>query len=72
MSAVRVPWLAPAEAILGQVIAAQPILEAVAAVAVLVPTLTTLLARFIGDALVGHVLHEMWPDVFPSREKEPG
>jgi hypothetical protein len=32
--------------------------------------LITLLGRLIGDALVGRVLHELWPQVFPPIAKE--
>lgn len=56
---------------LGVVLATRPPAEALAGVAALVTSLITLLARFIGGALVGHVLHELWSDVFPAVAKEP-
>jgi hypothetical protein len=33
-------------------------------------TFVELLGRFIGDALVSRVLHEIWPEVFPLSIKE--
>jgi len=35
----------------------------------LLTTFIDLLGRLIGDALVGQLLHELWPQLFPSSAK---
>ncbi len=45
------------------------VMEAVEGFEELVAALLALLARFIGDALVGALLHEMWPGVFPVTQR---
>lgn len=36
----------------------------------LLSTFVELLARLIGEGLVAHLLHDVWPEVFPSAVKE--
>ena len=37
----------------------------------LLATFIELLGRLIGDALVARLLHELWPELFPSPAKRP-
>jgi hypothetical protein len=37
----------------------------------LLATFIELLGRLIGDALVARLLHELWPELFPSPAKAP-
>jgi hypothetical protein len=73
----RLPWLAvPRQGSgvvtwsLRTVFERRPPSEAVAEFAHLMASLITLVGRLIGDAMVGRVLHEMWPEVFPRVAKE--
>jgi hypothetical protein len=37
----------------------------------LLSTFIELLGRLVGDALVAHLLHELWPELFPFPAKGP-
>jgi len=73
----RLPWLAVSRQSAGvatwtlrKAFERQAPGEAVDAFAHLMASLITLVGRLIGDAMVGRVLHAMWPEVFPRIAKE--
>jgi len=78
VAAVRFTWLTPPPEGFGDdwqalrtAFESRTVTEGVAGFEEVVAALVALLGRFIGDALVGHLLHEMWPGVFPGDPKEP-
>lgn len=78
LSSASFPWLASASAKAtdGPVAALRARLEsqspeaAVEAFVLVLSTYVGLLGRLIGEGLLTRVLHEVWPTVFPDREKE--
>jgi hypothetical protein len=81
LTSARFPWLAsalPRTASAGSPWAAlrvamesQDPQTASDAFADLLATFIELLGRLIGDALVARLLHELWPELFPSPAKAP-
>jgi hypothetical protein len=67
LASMRSAWLAP-EGLAG--FAHQSVEGGVTGFSELLWTFVGLLGRFIGHQLVGRLLHEVWPDVFPSVLKE--
>jgi hypothetical protein len=77
IAAERLPWLAVprqgsgvATWSLRTVFERRPPSEAIAEFSHVMASLITLVGRLIGDAMVGRVLHEIWPEVFPRIAKE--
>jgi hypothetical protein len=80
LSAAAFPWLATTIPIIRPPDAAWESLRAAMAkqdprrireaFGVLLSTFVGLLGRLIGDGLVAHLLHDIWPEVFPSAVKE--
>ncbi len=73
----RVPWLVPCEpgtvdgaGHLRALFERQTPEAGLEGAGVLVTEFVALVGRFIGPALVGRLLHELWPDVFASASKE--
>lgn len=81
LTSARFPWLASAIprtaaasspwAALGAAMESQDPQTASDAFVDLLATFIDLLGRLIGDALVARLLHELWPEVFPSPDKGP-
>lgn len=81
LTSVRFPWLAsaiPTTASAGSPWAALRVAmesrdpqTASDAFVDLLATFIELLGRLIGDALVARLLHELWPELFPSPAKGP-
>lgn len=79
LASARFPWLAGAIprtasadspwAALSAALEAQDPHTASDAFVDLLSTFIELLGRLIGDALVARLLHELWPDLFPSPAK---
>ena len=79
VASVRFPWLAgsiavqpeqPPLAALSAAVAQQEPNAARDGLVHLLATFVALLARLVGEALVGTFLHDLWPAVFPRAVKE--